>query len=42
MSSEKLTIADVERLLTDTSEDARAAVAAKVASQFGNIERAPR
>ncbi|WP_049767791.1 DUF2336 domain-containing protein [Parvibaculum lavamentivorans] len=42
MDSEKLTVADVQRLLTDTSEDARAAVAAKVASQFSTITLAPR
>jgi uncharacterized protein (DUF2336 family) len=42
MSEKKLTIADVERLLSDPSEGARAEVAAKVASQFKNIELAPR
>lgn len=42
MNSERLTIADVERLLSDPSEDARAAVAAKVASQFAEVELAPR
>ncbi|GMV64048.1 MAG: hypothetical protein AMXMBFR74_32150 [Parvibaculum sp.] len=42
MNAEKLTIADVERLLSDPSEDARAAVAAKVARQFSQVELAPR
>ncbi|PKP76565.1 MAG: hypothetical protein CVT81_14035 [Alphaproteobacteria bacterium HGW-Alphaproteobacteria-3] len=42
MSAEKLTIADVERLLSDPSEDARAAVAAKVVRQFTQVELAPR
>lgn len=42
MNAEKLTIADVERLLSDPSEDARAAVAAKVARQFSEVELAPR
>lgn len=42
MNSEKLTITDVERLLTDPSEDTRAEVAAKVASQFSEVELAPR
>src|SRR5690606_31914986 len=42
MNSEKLTIADVERLLSDPSEDARAAVAEKVARQFSDVELAPR
>ena len=42
MSDKKLTIADVERLLSDPSEDARAEVAAKVATQFKEIELAPR
>ncbi|HAC57400.1 MAG TPA: hypothetical protein DCF73_03475 [Rhodobiaceae bacterium] len=42
MNAEKLTIADVERLLSDPSEDARAAVAVKVARQFANVELAPR
>lgn len=42
MNAEKLTIADVERLLSDPSEDARAEVAAKVARQFSEVELAPR
>ena len=42
MSEKKLTIADVERLLSDPSEDARAEVAAKVATQFTDIALAPR
>ncbi|MEQ8267984.1 MAG: DUF2336 domain-containing protein [Parvibaculum sp.] len=42
MVSGKLTIADVERLLSDPSENARAEVAAKVARQFADIELAPR
>jgi len=42
MSETKLTIADVERLLADPSEGARAEVAAKVATQFKEIELAPR
>jgi len=42
MSDKKLTIADVQRLLSDPSEDARAEVAAKVATQFKEIELAPR
>lgn len=42
MNPEKLTIADVERLLSDPSEDARAEVAAKVARQFNEVELLPR
>ena len=42
MNSEKLTIADVERLLSDPSENARAQVAAKVARQFADVELLPR
>ncbi|WP_333667764.1 DUF2336 domain-containing protein [Parvibaculum sp.] len=42
MNSERLTIADVERLLSNPSEDTRAAVAEKVASQFSDVELAPR
>ena len=42
MNPEKLTIADVERLLSDPSEDARAEVAAKVARQFSEVELLPR
>ena len=42
MNSEKLTITDVERLLTDPSEDTRAEVAAKVVLQFSEVELAPR
>ncbi|MDO8839539.1 MAG: DUF2336 domain-containing protein [Parvibaculum sp.] len=42
MSEKKLSIADVERLLADPSDDARAEVAAKVATQFKDIELAPR
>ena len=42
MSSERLTIADVERLLSDPSENTRAEVAEKVARQFSDIELAPR
>lgn len=42
MVSGKLTIADVERLLSDPSENARAEVAAKVARQFSDVELAPR
>lgn len=42
MNTEKLTIADVERLLSDPSEEARAEVAAKVALQFSEVELAPR
>lgn len=42
MNFEKLTIADVERLLSDPSEDTRAEVAAKVALQFSEVELAPR
>lgn len=41
MNSEKLTIADVERLLSDPSENARAEVAAKVARQFAEVELLP-
>lgn len=42
MNAGQLSIADVERLLSDPSEDARAAVAVKVARQFANVELAPR
>lgn len=42
MVSEKLTIADVERLLSDPSVEARSAVAAKVAGQVGETALAPR
>lgn len=42
MDSGKLTIADVERLLSDPSENARAEVAAKVARQFSEVALAPR
>lgn len=42
MSETKLTIADVQRLLSDPSEGARAEVAAKVATQFKEVALAPR
>lgn len=42
MNGKQLTIADVERLLSDPSGDARAAVAEKVARQFADVELAPR
>lgn len=42
MDGKQLTIADVERLLSDPSEDARVAVAEKVARQFSDVELAPR
>ncbi|MBO6669585.1 DUF2336 domain-containing protein [Parvibaculum sp.] len=42
MNAGQLSIADVERLLSDPSKDARAAVAVKVARQFANVELAPR
>lgn len=42
MNVAQLTIADVERLLSDPSEDARAAVAEKVARQFAQVELQPR
>ena len=42
MNSEKLTIADVERLLSDPSENSRAHVAAKVARQFSDVKLLPR
>lgn len=42
MNVAQLSIADVERLLSDPSEDARAAVAEKVARQFAQVELQPR
>lgn len=42
MAAEKLTIADVDRLLSDSSEGARVAVAEKVARQFKLVALAPR
>lgn len=39
---ERLTFADVERLLSEPTEEARAAAAAKVAAQFRNVVLTPR
>lgn len=39
---ERLTYADVERLLSEPMEDARASIALKVASQFRNVVLTPR
>jgi len=42
MDAEQLTIGDVERLLSNPSEDARIAVVEKVALNFASVELAPR